>query len=126
MKTHPEVVDRVAGVRDEDDIAWIDDRSREISDSFLRADERADLAPGIEALPEAALKPLCGSRAKLRQALVIWITMVLGVVGSALQAFDYMARGGQIGVADSKADHIDALLLNFLFQPVQFSEQIGG
>ena len=62
--------------------------------------KRADLALSIEADAETAAIPLCGGLAKLWQAFVVGIAVILGVVGSALESFDDVTRSWQIGVAD--------------------------
>jgi hypothetical protein len=50
--------------------------------------------------------------------------MVDGIGGGLLQARDDMGRRGQIGVADAKADDVDASLLDLFFETVEFGEKI--
>ena len=51
--------------------------------------------------------------------------MVFRIVGGALQTLDDMTRSGQIGVADSEADNVDAFARDLLFQAVKLGEQVG-
>src|SRR5437588_10986545 len=54
-------VDRVARVGNQNHVARIDNRSREVSDPFLRSDQRADLGLWIEVDAEPAPIPVCGA-----------------------------------------------------------------
>ena len=47
-----------------------------------------------------------------------------GSVGGRLQARDDMGRRGQVGVADTEADDVDAPLLDLFFQTVEFGKKI--
>ena len=63
----PGLVHRVAGIRDQRDVAGVDERDRQVEDAFLRTDERLDLVVGIERHAEPLLVPrrdrLRGTRA---------------------------------------------------------------
>ncbi len=50
--------------------------------------------------------------------------MVGGGFGGPLQRLYDMCGGGQIGVTNTEADDVDALLLNLPFEAVEFREEI--
>ena len=119
------VIDRVARIGNQHDVAWIDDRGREIRDAFLGADQRAHFALSVEADAEAAPVPLRGRFAKLRQAFVVGIAVILAVVGGALERLDDMPRRGQVRVANREADHVNTLARDLLFQAVKLGKKVG-
>ncbi len=44
--------------------------------------------------------------------------------GGALERVDDIRRGRQIGIADTEADHVNSLLLDFFFEAVELGEQV--
>ena len=108
------IIDRIARVRNQHDIARIDHGGGEVGDSFLRTDECADLARGVEAMAEAALEPSGGSAAIFLEAFVVGIAMIFGKVSRPLEALHNMLWCAEVGVTDSETDHIDALGCDFL------------
>src|SRR5208282_5884075 len=91
------VVHRISGVGNQHDVAGLDDRGREVCDAFLGANQSADLVLVVEADAETPPVPIGGGPAKLRQAFVVGIAVIFGVVGGALECLDDVTRGGQVG-----------------------------
>ena len=100
----------------------IDNCGREIGDSLFRAEQRADLAGRVEPDLETAPIPSGSGGAKALEPLVIGIAMIDRVAGGRLQARDYMGRRGQVGIADTEADDVDAPLLDLFLQTVEFGK----
>ena len=101
------------------------DGGRKICDAFLRADQRADLALGVEADAETAPVPIRRGFAKLRQAFVVGITVIFRFVGGALESFDDVTRSWQVGIADREADDVDALARDLFFEAIKLGEKVG-
>ena len=106
-------------------LARLDDGCREICDAFLRADQRTHFPLRVEADAEPTPVPIRGGLAKLRQAFVVGITVILGVVGGALESFDDVTRSWQVGVADREADNVDALACDLFFEAIKLSKKVG-
>ena len=118
-------VDRIAGARDQDDIARIDKRQMNVPDSFLRADQGQHFVGRIQRHIETSFVPV-GHRGSERQhPFVGGILMVLGVLGRQSQAFDNRSRRRQIRIADAEVDDIDALSNRRLLHLVDGGKQIG-
>ena len=78
-ETCPHWIHRVARTRDEDDIAWIDERERHVANAFLGTDQRQDLRVGIEHDAEPPLVPVCHRPAKRKHALIGRVLMMSGI-----------------------------------------------
>ncbi len=85
-------VDRITGVGAEHDVARIDERDRHVRDAFLRADQRDDLAIGVEADAESRCVPVRGGTPERRHAFVIRVAVVGGVARRLAKLGDDVRR----------------------------------
>jgi len=88
------------------------------------AEQGADLTGRVELYLETAPVPSRSGSAIALEPFVIGIAMIDGIIGGRLQTRDYVGGRGQVGVADTEADHIDASLLYLFFQTVEFGKKI--
>ena len=121
----PDRIDRIAGARDEHDIARIDECEGNVPDAFLRADQRQHFVGRIQ---RDMKRRLYQSATALRNDSMpsyegYW--WCFGFFGGLCQAFDDRRRRRQIGIADAEIDDIDALGNRRLLHLVDGGEQIG-
>ena len=120
------LVNVIAGVGREGDIAGVDEGERHVRDALLRADEGEGLTLGVEGALEAALVPVGDGLAQLGQALRLGVAVVGGVVGCAMERVEDVGGRGEVGVADAEGDDIDALGLLGGDNLGDLGEEVGG
>jgi len=125
VEVRPDVIDRVARVGHQHDVARIDEGDRHVGDALLRADERDHLRGRVEPNAVAALHPPRRRLAKGGEALVVGVAMVLRVARRLAEAGDDVRRGGRVRVADAQVDEIDPARRHFPLQAVDLGEEIG-
>ena len=122
-----DVVDRIARLRHEGDIARINERPRDVRDAVLAADGGEDFGFGIERHAVALLIIRGDGFGIVGHREIAAVAMAVGVVRIAERAHGFIndrVRRGGIGVADTQRNHVDTLLALSANLPAQFGKQI--
>ena len=101
-------VDRVAGVGDQRRVARVELGEAEVREPLLGAEQRHDLALGVELDAEAARVVRGDGLAQLGQAAVRRVAVRVVVRAWAPSTSRSSGGGGDVGVADAERDHVDA------------------
>ena len=101
-------VDRVAGVRRQRHVAWIEEREAEVEDALLGPDRRHHLGLGVERDPEPPLVERRDRLAELGAAAVGRVLVGGGVGDGPLGGGDDRRIRRHVRIADPEADHVDA------------------
>ena len=105
----PHFVHGVTWIRDERDIARIDEAKRHVADAFFGADQRKRLLLWVELHFEPPLVPIGDRLAELRKTFRFGIAVVRWFVGGLVQGGQDVGRRRQVWVADAESDHVVAL-----------------
>ena len=98
-QTHGRRVGGVAGVRDEDFVALIEERHADVHDTLLRADQRQHLRLEVQLGAVPFLVPVGKSLAQDGFTLIRHVLMYVGTLRLFRQAVDHGLVGRQVGAA---------------------------
>ncbi len=117
---------RVVRRADEVQVAGVGERQGKWGDALLGADEADHLVGLVQVRHAEALGvPTRHGLAEGRQALVVRVAVVGGVLGGFVEGVHDESGGRQIGVADAQADDVHAARGDLLLHAVDLGEQVG-
>src|SRR5260370_17288024 len=120
------VVDRIARVWDEDDVAGCGDRLRQIGEALFRSERNDNLAFGIEFDPEAPRVIASASASQPRNAARHGISMGLGILGCFDELGHDMRRGRTVGISHAEIDDIPPRSSRLTLQPLDLPHTLTG
>ena len=118
------VIDGVAGIGHDGDVARVEHRRREVRDALLRAEQRVDLRERIECQPETPLQVRRGRLAKGGEADLV--AAHRRILNRLRQRLDGHARRREVRVAGADVDQVHPLLQQPPLDRGQLGHRVPG
>jgi hypothetical protein len=120
------LVDRIRGVGTQHNVSRTDRHQHEMRQALLGSDHGDGLAVRIERDPVAALVPLGGGGAQVRDAARGRVAVVARVAGGFPDLVDHVRRRGEIRVSHAQVDDVLARAAGGLHQVDDLGQDVGG
>ena len=108
----------------QNNIARIDERHRNVANAFFGSNQRHDFGFGIKAYSKPTLIPVGYRRSEGQHTVIRGILMMLRIPGSLPECVDNGIGGRQIGITDTQINNIHASFDGFTFHVINSGKQI--